>query len=74
MADFLDDVKSLETPAAVDRRAAAAAEMARLAGKIALDYFERAEVSWVPSTIRWPGISSRRVEARERASTAAVFA
>ena len=46
MADFLDEVKSPETPAAVDRRAAAAAEMARLAGKIALDSFERAEVSW----------------------------
>src|SRR5215470_4150423 len=29
-----------------DRRAAAAAELARLAGKIALDYFERAEITW----------------------------
>ncbi len=46
MADFLDEVKSPATPVAVDRRAAAAAEIARLAGKIALDYFERAEVSW----------------------------
>ncbi len=46
MADFLDDVRSAESPAADDRRAAAAAEIARLAGKIALDYFERAEVSW----------------------------
>src|SRR5262249_25684247 len=28
------------------RRAAAAAELARLAGKIALDYFERTEITW----------------------------
>jgi hypothetical protein len=46
MADFLDDVKSPGSPAAGDRRADAAAEIARLAGKIALDYFERAEISW----------------------------
>jgi myo-inositol-1(or 4)-monophosphatase len=48
MADFLDDAKKPEPPPPGDRRADAAAEMARLAGKIALDYFERAEVSWKP--------------------------
>jgi myo-inositol-1(or 4)-monophosphatase len=46
MADFLEDVRSPENPTPGDRRADAAAEIARLAGKIALDYFERAEVSW----------------------------
>jgi myo-inositol-1(or 4)-monophosphatase len=48
MADFLDDAKSPGDLAAGDRRADAAAEIARLAGKIALDYFERAEISWKP--------------------------
>jgi fructose-1,6-bisphosphatase/inositol monophosphatase family enzyme len=46
MAEFLDQPVKRETPVAIDRRAAAASEIARLAGKIALDYFERAEVSW----------------------------
>jgi myo-inositol-1(or 4)-monophosphatase len=46
MADFLDDAKRPENPLVGDRRGDAAAEIARLAGKIALDYFERAEVSW----------------------------
>jgi myo-inositol-1(or 4)-monophosphatase len=48
MADFLDDVKSPEPLPLSDHRGDAAAELARLAGKIALDYFERAEVSWKP--------------------------
>ncbi|HZO43624.1 MAG TPA: inositol monophosphatase [Methylomirabilota bacterium] len=48
MADFLDDVKSPESRPPGDPRGDAAAEIARLAGKIALDYFERAEVSWKP--------------------------
>jgi myo-inositol-1(or 4)-monophosphatase len=46
MADFLDHPTNGETPPAADRRAGAASEIARLAGKIALDYFDRAEVSW----------------------------
>ncbi len=46
MADFLEEIPQREAIVHVDRRAAAAAELARLAGKIALDYFERAEVSW----------------------------
>jgi len=46
MAEFLDQPVKRETPVVTDRRAAAATEVARLAGKIALDYFERAEVSW----------------------------
>lgn len=46
MAEFLDQPVRRETPVGADRRAAAASEIARLAGKIALDYFERAEVSW----------------------------
>jgi myo-inositol-1(or 4)-monophosphatase len=46
MAEFLDQPVKRETPVVADRRAAAATEVARLAGKIALDYFERAEVSW----------------------------
>src|SRR5262249_47246677 len=33
-------------PPAADERADAASQIARLAGKIALDYFERAEVTW----------------------------
>jgi len=45
-AEFLDQPVKRETGVAGDRRAAAASEIARLAGKIALDYFERAEVSW----------------------------
>src|SRR5262245_12164822 len=48
MADFLDDVKSPESRPPGDRRCDAAAEIARLAGKIALDHFERSEVSWKP--------------------------
>ena len=46
MAEFLDQPLKRETQAGSDRRATAAAELARLAGKIALDYFERAEVTW----------------------------
>jgi myo-inositol-1(or 4)-monophosphatase len=46
MADFLDDPVRPEPPLDADPRAGAAAELARLAGKIALDHFERAEVSW----------------------------
>ena len=46
MAEFLDQPLKRETPAGSDRRAAAAAELARLAGKIALDYFERTEITW----------------------------
>ena len=46
MAEFLDQPVKRETPVVTDRRAAAATEVARLAGKIALDYFEHAEVSW----------------------------
>jgi myo-inositol-1(or 4)-monophosphatase len=46
MADFLDHPTKMETPPAADRRAGAASEIARLAGKIALDYFDRAEVFW----------------------------
>jgi myo-inositol-1(or 4)-monophosphatase len=46
MADFLDDLAKPQTPLTADRRAESAAEIARLGGKIALDYFERAEVSW----------------------------
>src|SRR5437660_1373754 len=46
MADFLDAQPKEEAPPAADRRAEAAAGIARLAGKIALDYFERAEISW----------------------------
>ncbi len=45
-ADFLDQPMKRDAPVGADRRAAAASEIARLAGKIALDYFERAEVSW----------------------------
>jgi hypothetical protein len=45
-AEFLDQPVKRETAVGGDRRAAAASEVARLAGKIALDYFERAEVSW----------------------------
>jgi len=46
MAEFLDQPVGREARVITDRRAAAAAEIARLAGKIALDYFEHAEVSW----------------------------
>jgi myo-inositol-1(or 4)-monophosphatase len=46
MADFLDQQTRREAPPAADERADAATQIARLAGKIALDYFERAEVSW----------------------------
>jgi myo-inositol-1(or 4)-monophosphatase len=45
-AEFLDPPVKREGAVSGDRRAAAASEVARLAGKIALDYFERAEVSW----------------------------
>src|SRR5262245_39287348 len=48
MAEFLDEVRQPEPLPVSDRRGDAAAELARLAGKIALDYFERAEVSWKP--------------------------
>ena len=48
MADFLDQPTRGGAPPAADARADAAAQIARLAGKIALDYFERAEVSWKP--------------------------
>jgi myo-inositol-1(or 4)-monophosphatase len=46
MADFLDQPTRGQAPPAADRRAGAASEIARLAGKIALDYLDRAEVSW----------------------------
>src|SRR5262245_36455340 len=46
MAEFLDEVRQPEPLPVSDHRGDAAAELARLAGKIALDYFERAEVSW----------------------------
>ena len=46
MADFLDQPTRGEAPPAADERADAASQIARLAGKIALDYFERAEVTW----------------------------
>ena len=46
MAEFLDQPLKREAPVFEDRRAATASEIARLAGKIALDYFERAEISW----------------------------
>jgi polyphosphate kinase len=46
MADFLDPPTRGQAPPAADRRAGAASEIARLAGKIALDYLDRAEVSW----------------------------
>jgi len=46
LAEFLDQPLKRKTQAGSDRRATAAAELARLAGKIALDYFERAEVTW----------------------------
>jgi myo-inositol-1(or 4)-monophosphatase len=47
MADFLEEARRPSIPLG-DPRSAAAAEIARLAGKIALDYFDRAEVSWKP--------------------------
>jgi myo-inositol-1(or 4)-monophosphatase len=46
MADFLDDRDNGGVTPAADRRAEAAAGIARLAGKIALEYFERAEIAW----------------------------
>lgn len=46
MADFLEDLTRAPVPLDADGRADAAAELARLAGKIALDHFERAAVSW----------------------------
>src|SRR5262249_18972988 len=48
MADFLDEPTRSEGPPAADERADAASQIARLAGKIALDYFQRTEVSWKP--------------------------
>jgi myo-inositol-1(or 4)-monophosphatase len=48
MADFLDQPTRWEMPPVADERANAASEIARLAGKIALDFFERAEVFWKP--------------------------
>ena len=48
MVDFLDQPTRWELPPIADERANAASAIARLAGKIALDFFERAEVSWKP--------------------------
>ena len=48
MADFLDQPTRGGAPPAADARADAASQIVRLAGKIALDYFERAEVAWKP--------------------------